>query len=241
MKGKHVVIVGGGSGIGLALAQQVVAQGGQVTIASRSEEKLTLACDNIGNDIDPSLGGSISAVQLDASNESEVIAFFKTIGKFDHLVCTIKPTHVSNAFIAGDVASHKAAFEAKYWGQYYLALHASRHNAVTCAITFTSGIAASRGYPGFSGTAAINGAIESLVKSLAVELAPIRVNAVSPGFIERHANDEARYQLIQNLGANIPLTRLGSHAEVAEGYLFLMNNRYSTGTILTIDGGELSA
>ncbi|MHA2939682.1 SDR family oxidoreductase [Vibrio sp. RC27] len=233
MKGKHVVIVGGSSGIGLALAKQVVDLGGKVTIASRSEEKLQLAAESIGS--------SISTHVLDASNETEVIAFFNKVADIDHLVATIKPTHISNQFTDGEVNSHKAAFEAKYWGQYYLALHSIRSNSVTNSITLTSGIAASRGYTGFSGTAAINGAIESLVKSLAVELAPVRVNALSPGFIERFPDDHQRYDTVQNLGSKIPLKRLGSHEDVAQGYLFLMNNNYSTGTVLTIDGGELSA
>lgn len=233
VKGKHVVIVGGSSGIGLELAKQVVNQGGKVTIASRSEEKLKLALNDIGS--------NVSTFILDASNESEVIEFFKESHEIDHLVSTIKPTHISNKFTDGEVISHKAAFDAKYWGQYYIALHAIRSNSVTNSIIFTSGIAASRGYTGFSGTAAINGAVESLVKSLAVELAPIRVNALSPGFIERFPEDNERYQAIRNLGSKVPLKRLGSHAEIADGYIFLMNNKYSTGSVLTIDGGELSA
>ncbi len=233
MKGKHIVIVGGSSGIGLELAKQVVNQGGHVTIASRSEDKLKSAYVDIGS--------SVSTYVLDASNESEVIRFFKELGVIDHLVSTIKPTHVSNKFSDAEVTSHKAAFDAKYWGQYFLALHAIRTNSVSSSIIFTSGIAASRGYIGFSGTAAINGAIESLVKSLAVELSPIRVNAVSPGFIERFSNDNERYEAIESLGSNIPLKRLGTHKEVVESYLYLMKSKYTTGSVLTIDGGELSA
>jgi NAD(P)-dependent dehydrogenase (short-subunit alcohol dehydrogenase family) len=233
VKGKHVVIVGGSSGIGLELAKQVVNQGGNVTIASRSEEKLKSAYVAIGS--------SVSTYVLDASNESEVICFFNDLGGIDHLISTIKPTHISNKFTDAEVTSHKDAFDAKYWGQYFLALHGIRTNSVTRSIIFTSGIAASRGYTGFSGTAAINGAIESLVKSLAVELAPIRVNAVSPGFIERFPNDNERYKTIESLGSNVPLKRLGTHREVAESYLYLMKNKYTTGSVLTVDGGELSA
>jgi len=76
---------------------------------------------------------------------------------------------------------------------------------------------------------------------LAVELSPIRVNAVSPGFIERFSNDIERYEAIESLGSNIPLKRLGTHKEVAESYLYLMKSKYTTGSVLTVDGGELSA
>ena len=235
VKAGHVVIVGGSSGIGLELARQVANQGGRVTVASRSQERLTLACA----DIRQITGASVSTYVLDASDESAVISFFKELGEIDHLVSTIKPTHISSRFTDADVNSHQAAFDAKYWGQYYLVLHAITSNSVTQSIILTSGIAAARGYAGFSGTAAINGAIESLVKSLAVELAPIRVNTVSPGFIERFSNDTERYNMVVELGANIPLQRLGSHKEAAEAYMYLMKNQYSTGSVLTVDGGAL--
>ncbi|WP_158236000.1 SDR family oxidoreductase [Hydrogenovibrio sp. SC-1] len=233
MKGKNIVIVGGSSGIGLALAKKATQAGANVTIASRSSAKLKLASDEIEQ--------PITIYKLDASIEEEVIGFFKELGVIDHLISTIKPTHISQQFVDTEICNHKSAFEAKYWGQYFLALHAIRSNSVSEGIILTSGIAASRGYVGFSGTAAINGAIESLVKSLAVELAPIRVNAVSPGFIERFPNDLARYSAISDLGSNVPLRRLGSNLEAAEGYMYLMKNKYTTGSILTIDGGELCA
>lgn len=233
MKGNHVVIVGGSSGIGLELAKQAIAQGLRVTIASRSKEKLECAYQQ--------LDCSISTYALDASNESQVIKFFESIESIDHLVSTIKPEHISHKFTDAEVDSHKAAFDAKYWGQYFLTLHGIRSNPDLESVTLTSGIASSRGYIGFSGTAAINGAIESLIKTLSVELTPVRINAVSPGFIERFSGDHDRYKTVSNLGSKVPLQRLGSHYEVSQAYLFLMSNKYSTGSVLTIDGGELSA
>jgi NAD(P)-dependent dehydrogenase (short-subunit alcohol dehydrogenase family) len=193
VKGNHIVIVGGSSGIGLELAKQALIKGFRVTIASRTQEKLNLAKQQLNNDVD--------TFALDVSNESEVIQFFKNMDAIDHLVATVKPEHISHKFTDAAVNSHKSAFDTKYWGQYYLALHAVRSNSISKSITLTSGIASSRGYVGFSGTAAINGAIESLVKSLAVELTPLRINAVSPGFIERHPEDHDRYQAILNLGS----------------------------------------
>lgn len=231
MQKKHIVIVGGSSGIGLALAKKLAELGAKITIASRSTEKLNIASDQIKL--------PISTYQLDASSESDVINFFNNIERCEHLICTIKPAHVSNLFIDTATCDHKTAFDAKYWGQYFLTLHAIRSNAVNNSIILTSGIAAAKGYKGFSGTAAINGAIESLVKSLATELAPIRINAISPGFVERLPNDNERYALLENLGSNLPLKRLGTLQEMVEGYLYLMQNSYTTGSVLAIDGGEL--
>jgi NAD(P)-dependent dehydrogenase (short-subunit alcohol dehydrogenase family) len=238
-KGEHVVIVGGSSGIGLEVSRQAAKHGSRVTIASRSAENLKVALA----ELEGISGACVASYQLDASIQSDVIRFFeqilKKIGKIDHLVSTIKPAHISSRFADADIVSHKVAFDAKYWGQYLLALHAIRTQSVSGSIVLTSGIAAAKGYIGFSGTAAINGAIESLVKSLAVELAPIRINAVSPGFIERHPDDTERYRMVEKLGSNIPLNRLGSHAEAAQAYMYLMNNKYTTGSVLAVDGGEL--
>ena len=233
MEGKRIIIVGGGSGIGLQLAKQLIMQGAQVVIASRDIVKL----DGIVSE----LGPLASAFELDASNEQEVIDFFAEVGRFDHLVSSIKPKHLIAPFNEASSEDSRSAFDAKFWGQYYLARHCLDAISTEGSIIFTSGIASSRGYAGFSGTAAINGAIESLTKSLAVELAPIRVNAVSPGFIERFEHDSQRLVEIVKLGGRMPVDRLGHQDEAAQAYLYLLANNYANGTILTIDGGELCA
>ncbi|MBV1915911.1 MAG: SDR family oxidoreductase [Pseudomonadales bacterium] len=233
MKSKRILIVGGGTGIGLCLAEQLINLGSTVVIASRDIQKVQSVAARLGN--------NASAYQLDASDEQAVIRFFSDLGEFDHLVVTIRPDHLTAPFTDSAPADSRAAFDAKFWGQYYLARYCVDTISTDGSIVFTSGIAAERGYQGFSCTAAINGAIESLTKSLAVELAPIRINAVTPGFIERKADDDERWEMVQNLGARIPAKRLGTQAEAANAYIYLLQNRYTTGTILTVDGGELSA
>ncbi|KXO13475.1 Oxidoreductase [Moritella sp. JT01] len=233
MIGKRILIIGGSSGIGLSLSAELLSQGADVVIASRSQEKLNAA--------ESRLKGNISSYQLDASDEDSVIRFFDDMGKFDCLVSTIKPEHLICDFSDSKLEDTRKAFEAKFWGQYQLIRHCLKTISKEGCIILTSGIAANRGYKGFSGTAAINGAIESLVGSLSVELAPIRVNAVSPGFIERFNADKERLSAINSLSSRIPLKRLGTHAETSEAYLYLLKNKYSTGTILKIDGGELCA
>ncbi|MBL4584604.1 MAG: SDR family oxidoreductase [Pseudomonadales bacterium] len=233
MKGKRILIVGGGTGIGLCLAKQLIDMGAQVVIASRNIKKLERVCTELGT--------AASAYPLDAGDEQAVIGFYSELGEFDHLVVTIRPDHLTGPFTESAPADSRAAFDAKFWGQYILARYCLDTISAKGSIVFTSGIAAVRGYQGFSCTAAINGAIESLTKSLAVELAPIRVNAVTPGFIERFGDDTERWNMVQSLSARIPAKRLGTQIEAANAYIYLLQNQYTSGTIVTVDGGELSA
>ena len=228
---KRIVIIGGSSGIGLSLSEHLLAEGSEVVIASRSPEKLLAAKKKLNDEV--------STYELDASDEKSVVNFFSDIGSFDHLVITIKPDHLVSAFSESSVVDAKQAFDSKFWGQYNLVRHSLKNISVSGSIILTSGIASARSYKGFSGTAAINGAIESLVKSLSGEISPIRINAVSPGFIERNGDDQDRLNAVKALGARPSIDRLGTPKEVAEAYLYLLKNEYSTGSVLILDGGEL--
>ena len=231
LTGKRIVIVGGSAGIGLRVAEQLIAAGAILIIVGRSQEKLTEAKKKLTSDV--------SVFQLDASKEVDVIAFFEKIGPFDHLISTIKHPHVSGDFETTTSQDVRAAFDSKFWGQHNLVQHGLKQVNEGGSFILTSGIASRRSYPGFSATAAINGAIESLVKSLSVELAPIRINAVCPGFIERFSDDKQRLATVKKLGARLPLENLGEQNEVAKAYLFLLQNNYASGTIIDIDGAEL--
>ena len=228
MEGKRVIIAGDSS-IGLCLAKQLIDQGAWVVVAARDIIKLEKVMSE--------LGAKASAYELDTSNEQAVIQFFSELGRFDHLVSSIKVAHLDASFKqTKSLATHKA-FETKFWGQYYLARHSIENIALGGSIVLTSGMTSSRLYSGFSGAAAINGAIESLTKSLAVELAPIRVNAVALGFIERFDHDLERLAQVVKLGGRMLVDRLGSQDEVASAYLYLLNNAYANGTVLNVDGG----
>lgn len=230
---KKIIIIGGSSGIGLKLAECLLAEGSKVIIGSRSLDKLSTAKKRLNNEV--------SIYELDASDEKSVLNFFTTVGSFDHLVITIKPNHLVSSFKESDIFDVREAFDNKFWGQYNLVRHCLKSISKSGSITLTSGIAAQRSYKGFSGTAAINGAIESLVKSLSGEISPIRINAVNPAFIERHSEDMDRFDAVKELGARPSVDRLGTPKEVAEAYVYLLKSEYSTGSILTIDGGELCA
>ncbi|PKG39058.1 SDR family oxidoreductase [Psychromonas sp. Urea-02u-13] len=231
LTGKRIVIVGGSAGIGLRVAEQLIGAGATLIIVGRTQEKIIEAKKKLTSDV--------SVYQLDASNETEVIHFFEQIGHFDHLISTIKHPHVTGDFATTSSKDLRIAFDTKYWGQHNLVQHGLKNINEGGSFILTSGIASRRSYPGFSATAAMNGAIESLVKSLSVELAPIRINAVCPGFIERFSDDKQRLETVKKLGARLPLKHLGEQNEVAKAYVFLLQNNYASGTIIDIDGAEL--
>lgn len=229
---QKIAIVGGSSGIGLKLAEILINSGNEVIIAARNLEKL--------QELKTKLGQNAQIYQLNANNEQKILEFAENIGEIDHLVVTLRGFTVNKPFIESDTAETRKAFEEKFWSQYYLTGHCLKNIKDSGSIVLTSGIASQRGYKGSFWQSAVCGAVESLVKSLACEVAPIRINAVSPGFVERFPNDTERFEAIHSVESNFPLNRLATQQEIAEGYIFLMQNRYITGNTLVIDGGTLS-
>ncbi|MDD5056341.1 MAG: SDR family oxidoreductase [Sideroxydans sp.] len=229
LKNSKVVVVGGSSGIGFAVARQALVAGAEVVIASRSQDKLQAAAQQ--------LGSRVSTQQVDVSDEQSVIEFFERVGAFDHLAATIKPQLPSGKFLDNDLAAVSAAFDAKFWGQYRLAKHAVRHIRPHGSIVLTSGVAAQRSYPGYSIVSAMNAATEALARAIAIEIAPIRVNTVCPGFVDADTPIAGRADYVRKLAPNLPLDRLGAADEIAAAYLFLFGNTYSTGSVLVVDGG----
>lgn len=230
-KNQKIIVVGGGSGIGYAVAQKAANAGAEVVIASRSPDKLQAAADQLGE--------RVRAEQVDASDEQSVVDFFHRVGHFDHLAATIKPQLPSGRFLENEVGTAITAFDAKFWGQYRLAKHGARYVREDGSIVFTSGIAARRGYLGYSAISAMNAATEALAKALAIELAPIRVNIVCPGFVDTEPPASGRAQHVKALSPTLPLQRLGVASEIADAYLYLFGNQYSTGAVVVVDGGAI--
>ena len=228
---KKIVIVGGGSGIGFFVAQKAMSAGAQVVIASRSQERLDEAAKRLGKHIQTEV--------VDASDDQSVADFFRRVGEFDHLAATIKPHLPSGRFLENNVASAIAAFDAKFWGQYRLAKHGAQYIRPNGSITFTSGIASRRSYPGYSAVSAMNAATEALAQAIAIELAPVRVNTVCPGFVDTDPPTSGRAQHVKTLSPTLPLNRLAAASEVADAYLYLFGNTYSTGTVVVVDGGAI--
>ena len=145
-------------------------------------------------------------------------------------------------FLEIDTADARRFVESKFWGPYAVARRAASQIRRDGSITFFSGAAGSRASPGFSCGSAINAAIEALSRTLSVELAPVRVNTVSPGLVdtpiwESIVSSPERQALFTDTAAKLPAGRIGRPEEVADAVLFLIRNPYTTGTTLFVDGG----
>ncbi|HCA27070.1 MAG TPA: short-chain dehydrogenase [Betaproteobacteria bacterium] len=177
--------------------------------------------------------GALSPRSVDITSDADIQRLMAEVGAFDHLVFTARSRAPATPFLALETAAAQQAFETKFWGQYRVIKAAAPHLNPHGSITLTSGIASLRPFPGLSTMSAINGATESLCKALAVELAPLRVNTVSPGFVET-TNAQ-----IREMAAALPLKSLGTTEAIARNYLFLMSDAYTTGTVLVCDGGAM--
>ena len=226
------LVVGGTSGVGLATARQLLAAGMTVHIAGRSTARLEDAVAT-----DPALIGH----QLDATEHAAVRALAGTIGNIDHLILTLGGSEGTGPIADLDLDTLRSAFDAKFWGHVTTIQAALPHLAPSGSITLLGAITARSGMPGTAGIAAINGAVEALVKPLATELAPIRVNGVSPGFIDTPwwsaMPDDARRDYFAQAAAALPTGRIATAEEVAEVVVLMATNPNTTGTVIETDGG----
>ena len=235
LQGKRVVVVGGSSGMGEATAKLLAAEGASVIIASRSREKLRRAAESIGH--------SVETHELDMADETQVQSFFEGTGPIDHLVITASDA-VMGKFLDVSVTQARRFFDSKFWGQYMAARAAAPKMRSGGSITFFAGAASRRATPGLSCGSAINAAMEALSNTLAVELAPIRVNTISPGLIltpiwDALMDPQTKQAALSESAKKLPLKRIGASEEIAHAVLFLLENTYMTGSVLFVDGGYL--
>lgn len=230
LEGQKVVVVGGSSGIGLEIARLAQSMGAQVTIASRSQDKLDAAKANIG--------GSVKTVQIDVLQDSSVKDAFDSIGQVDHVVFTPPGGTVGKIRDIDTVAALKG-LDAKIIAAVRTVKYAKIAN--TGSLTLITGQFARRPLPGMIMGAVVNGAIDVLGKGLAVELAPLRVNMISPGVIDTplHARlpDEMRSNMFKNAAARLPVGRIGRPEDIAQATIQVMTNGFMTGAIIEVDGG----
>src|ERR1700719_930894 len=235
LSGKRIVVLGGSSGIGLAVAQQVVARGARAIIASRNADRTKQAV--------ATLDGKTEGHTLDLSNERDIQNFFHNIGAFDHLVFTAGDTLQLNELVATDLTKARHAFELRYWAVLAAVRNASPQIRKNGSIVLTTGVAGRRPHKGWTVVASICGTIEALTRALAVELAPIRVNAVCRGVVRTNLwqsmNADAREQLDESVGNSLPVGRVGEPYDIAQAYLFLMQEGFSTGQTVVVDGGTV--
>jgi NAD(P)-dependent dehydrogenase (short-subunit alcohol dehydrogenase family) len=232
MTERTALIVGGTSGIGLATARQLQAAGTTVHVAGRSKARL----DEIASS-DPLLAGH----QADGADAEAIGALAADIGRIDWLVVTLSGSDGPGPIAGLDLSMLRRAFEAKFWGHITTVQAALPYLAADGSITLLGAISASAAMPGTAGIAAINGAVEALVRPLAAELAPIRVNAVSPGFVDTPWWDgfpaDARQAYFNQAASQLPIRRIATAEDIAEAVVLAATNRNLTGTVIETDGG----
>ena len=234
LKNAQVVILGGSTGIGLATAQAAKAEGAQVIITGRSSDKLERAKADLGSDI--------RTVVLDVADEAGTQSFFASLARVDHVFITAG-TLVADRKLSPDSNQLRPAMDTRFWGALYAAKYAAPKIAAGGSITFMSGTAAWRPLEGASVASASCGAVEAFARALAVDLAPIRVNVIEPGFVDTPLLDSLlgakKGEILAAAAARLPVKRIGTSEEVADAVLFMMKNGYVNGITLTIDGGGL--
>ena len=232
--GQHVYVMGGTHGIGEATARAFAAVGDEVVITGRTKERLDAAAARIGH--------PVQTRALDATDPEAVASFFGDGETVDHLVLALSPGAVAiGPLVTLDEKDLHTAFDGKFFAHVRILQAAAPHLSRSASVTFISAASARSASPGTAGLAAANGAIEAMVPPLAAELAPIRVNAVSPGVIETPwwagLPEDQRAALFEDYATGTPVGRIGQPEDVAEAILYLAANGFVTGTVLDVSGG----
>ena len=229
LNGTTIIVIGGSSGIGAAVAKQAVARGAHVVLAGR---RLSSTVEN-----------GVRSEQVDVTDAASLQRLFETVGQFDHLVYTAGPAVQAKALIETDLNLAQDNFNVKLWGSLRAVQSALPFLAERGSITLTSGQLGRKTVAGQFIKTGINAATEALGKQLAKELAPRRVNVVSPGVIDTEAyaglSDEQRLAMFAKAGGALPVGRVGQAEEVAAGYVLAMENGFITGSVIDVDGGGL--
>jgi len=235
MNNQRVVILGGSQGIGLAVAQQAAKAGALVVIASSKRANVDRALE--------SLPRGATGAEVDLRSSPAIGRFFGNVGAFDHLVYTAGENLLLSPLNALDLDEARRFFELRFWSAITAVKLARPHLRANGSIVLTGGSAAHRPGAGFVVGASICGAMESLTRALAIELAPVRVNIVVPGFVEtglwNNIPADARAEMFRSAAAKLPVGRIGTPDDIAEHYLAFMRGGYTTGQSIIVDGGAV--
>ena len=232
--GKRAVVLGGTSGIGLAATQQLVAGGAEVVAASRSQANLDKAAATVPT--------GTSFRQVDVLDRAALAALFQDCAPFDILVAAATGgERASGPFLAMDLDGFQGSFR-KLWGYVNAVRLGAEHMAADGAIVLVSGYPARKCNPGTIAISTVGNAVEGFARGVAPELAPRRINVVSPGVIDTPmfpAQGEAREQMLTTATRHQPIPRAGRAEEVAAAILFAISNDFMTGGTIDVDGGAL--
>lgn len=230
VNGKKAIVFGGTSGIGLAAAKQLAALGAEVVAISRSPEK---AGD---------LPKGITLKKCDVRDRAALQALFAECAPFDILISAATGgSRAIGPFLEMDMDGYQASFD-KLWGYANVVRFGAQHLSKDGTIVLVSGAPARRTLPGQVSLGSVGAAVEALVRAVAPELAPRRINVVSPGLIDTPMvplGTEGRDEIYKKRSANNLIPRAGTADEVAQGILFVVQNDFVTGTTVDVDGGWL--
>lgn len=233
LEGQHVLVLGGGSGFGLATAQHAHRLGARVTIASRSKERLEKARSQVGE--------RCAIAEADVRDEESMQRLFKALGDLDHIFFSAG-THPRALVKDAQVSDVRTGLEERFWGAFFSVKYGAPQLRPHGSITFITGVGVFK--PGVSGESVVTagaGAVDTFTRSMALELQPIRVNSLSPGgcdtALTRKLCGDAWDQMSSAWAKKIPAGRIGTTDDIAHAAMFLMTNGYTTGTTLHVEGG----
>jgi NAD(P)-dependent dehydrogenase (short-subunit alcohol dehydrogenase family) len=230
LKGKKVVVVGGSSGIGLSTAELAKREGADVIVASRNVAKLDAVAEKL----------NAIAIPADVTSDDSVAKLFRNCGPVDHVVVTAAQLR-TGPFKTVSMEDVRSTMEGKFWGAWRVAKSAEIRPGGS--LTLVSGYLSIRPRPNSAIISVANGALESLARALALEFAPVRVNAVSPGIIDTPIRaampEQARREMLAQTAAKLPVGRVGVGEDIARQILAFMTIGFATGSIVYLDGGGL--
>jgi NAD(P)-dependent dehydrogenase (short-subunit alcohol dehydrogenase family) len=231
LQGSTILVVGQGAGIARAVTLLARSEGGQVVVAGRNKDRLAASYDDSG----------ITAEYVDLTDDASIAALAERIGRVDHVVSTAS-ARARGTLPELQRADLQLSLDTKLLGPLMLAKYLAPQMNGDGSFVLFSGIHAFKAKVGYLGVGITNGAVDFLIRALAVELAPIRVNGVSPGVIDTGAwdamGDEGKRAYFEHISAANPVGRIGTVEDVAQAVLFAMTNTFMTGVMLKIDGGE---
>ena len=233
LNGKRIILLGGSSGIGFATAAMAAREGAAIVVASSRRESVDRAVARLPE--------GTEGYAIDLSSEEHVRDFFNHIGPFDHLVFTAGDRLQMSELSETNVDQARHVFDLRFWGAFLAAKYGSSQIRPGGSIVLTSGVIGRRPSKGSAVAAGVAGAVEALTRALAIELAPIRVNAVCPGPVITEMwgsmSEEDRAAMSRRIGQTLPVGRAGEPHDLAQAYLYLMREGFSTGQVIIVDGG----